>query len=201
MLFYYKIINKKINIMKRVLLTTLLSTFILPFTASAQKVEEPQLKMDLEIVAIQNYANLWVYTGEHDKTFRKYLNNLEPHKLDKGFILIELAGIENKGWKEPIAKTEKNIKHSIKPTIVKYLEGKVFNFECPDIKDNIPQCIIHVNRETNFNQYLLLKGVSKLDNEDYIPKDIKEALISAQNFAEKNKIGVWKPFYGVLEEY
>jgi hypothetical protein len=163
--------------------------------------KEYQIKTSVEIVAIQNYANYWIYIGDKKELFEKFIMDDKPHKLDKGFIIISLAGIDNKGHKEIVSKTEKNIKYTIKDKVVSFLEGKYFELECTDIIDNIPYCIVHINEEFTFNQYLLMKGVSKFSSKEYIPHHIKSILQSAEKDAQKNKSGVWAPFYGVFEDF
>lgn len=168
---------------------------------SQKSIAEDKLSLTLEIAAIQNYANYWIYIEDKQDLFRKFIMPQKPHKISKGFVVIALAGVDNNGWDEPIAKTDKNTKYAIKPTLEKYLEGKKFKVDCHEIKDNIPQCIVHISKENTINQYLLMKGISKMDKEDFIPDEIKQKLIMAEDYAKENKIGVWAPFYGVLENY
>lgn len=188
--------------MKRLLISLILGSLITAFNSNAEGiVVDKKINVDLEIVAVQNYANYWVYIGEHQELFEKYVKDHKPHQINKGFALISLAGVKNKGFEEVIRKDGKNIKHTFKDSIVKFLEGKKFRVECSDIIDNMPKCIVHINKDTSFNQYLLMKGVSKYDAADYVPDDIRERFILAESYAKSNTLGVWTPFYGILEDF
>lgn len=190
--------------MKRVLSKIILVLSICSASSHSEDIAQEKItkiQSNVEIVAIQNYANYWIYIGDKKEVFDKYLLDDEPHQIEKGYIIVSLAGISNKGYEETVSKIETNIKFTIKGKITKFLEGKFFDLECTDIIDNVPYCIVHINKETSFNQYLLMKGVSKFSDKEYIPENIKNKLKAAESYAKKNKIGVWAPFYGVFDDF
>lgn len=186
--------------MTRLLLIFFLLTIIKPANAAEKKYS---ITFPAEVVAVQNYAYVWLYLdNEHIIQVKKYVAESFPQKLNARFMLVSLAGVSNNGPDEEIEVSKRNYKYTIRKSMVESLEKKKFNFECADIKNNIPSCVLLINNhaQSSYNQYLLMRGISKL-NDDNIPESSRDKLLEAEEYARENGIGVWESFYGVLDQF
>lgn len=184
-------------LLKLVIFPLIIELFSLSSAYSAES--EYSLTFTGEVAAVQNYAFLWVHLlpKEKDKTL-KYILDEEPHKLKISYMVVRLAGLSTKGMNEEITIDDGNIKYNIKNEMKK-LEGNSFKFECSEIIDNVPVCIMRVT-SNSYNQYLLMKGVTKMSSEGLNTTE-ENTFNSSQEYAKKNKVGVWKPFYGLFEHF